>query len=222
MSNQPIYNNSKLKNAGKYDFENVNNINRRMGEMQFDSSIKKDNKKQIRKIVITSIISSILLLATIIFAFTDIKYLFFPKKVVVEENNDFEDLNVLHELSCSIVLEQEGLSISVDKLYEYNNNKIKTVMYTYIIDVSNEKLINDSSFFEYMDNSLNEIKNKYNNINGVEITYTSEETKYKLIQKTDLRVIDKNKVSNEFLDVRLDDDIEKTKANQINAGLKCK
>ena len=74
MRNQPIYDNKNLKNAGKYNFENVNDINKRMGEMQFDSSIKKDNSQYKNRILITSIISSLLLVATIIFAFTDIKY----------------------------------------------------------------------------------------------------------------------------------------------------
>lgn len=222
MRNQPIYDNKNLKNAGKYNFENVNSINKRIGEMEFDSSIKKDNSKYKQRVVVTSIISGVLLILTIVFAFTDIKYIFFPKKIVVEENKDFEDLDVLHDLSCFISMEQEGLKISIDKVYKYNNNKVKTAMYTYVIDISNDKLLSDASFDKYIRDSFDELMERYNNIEGLDITYSIEGSQYKLIQYSDLRVIDKNIVSNEYLDVHLDENIELIKQRQTSSGVKCK
>lgn len=222
MRNQPIYDNKNLKNAGKYNFENVNDINKRMGEMQFDSSIKKDNSQYKNRILITSIISSLLLVATIIFAFTDIKYIFFPKKNIVDENKDFEDLNLLHELSCSAVLEQNGLSVSVDKLYKYNNNKVKVAIYTYVINVSDERLLSDSSFSTYINDTFADIKDRYNNIVGLDIAYSNDGSSYKFIQTSDLRIIDKDLVSSEFLDVHLDQNIENVKTMNQRSGITCK
>ena len=73
---QPIYDNKSLKDAGKYDFENVNAINKRNGEMIFDSTItyKEKEKKNINPILITSIVSGILIILVCVFAFTDLKY----------------------------------------------------------------------------------------------------------------------------------------------------
>ena len=222
MRNQPIYDNKNLKDAGKYKFENVNSINKRMGEMEFDSSIKKDNSKYKQRIIVTSVVSGILLILTIIFAFTDVKYIFFPKKVILEENNNFEDLDVLHDLSCFISMEQDGLKISINKLYQYNNNKIKTAMYTYIIDISNEKLLNDPSFDKYIRDSFDELMERYNNIEGLDITYSMEGSSYKLVQYSDLRVINREMASSDYLDVHLDENIELIKQRQTSAGVKCK
>ena len=123
MRNQPIYNNEKLKNAGKYSFETVNAANRRQGEMIYDSTIKteepKSNKKNIPYIV--SYIEGDLNYRI----FNDLNYLFGKLK-----HSDFDLINKMLESSSR----KFGISTDVVKKYPYEVNVINPVLkYSYIL-----------------------------------------------------------------------------------------
>lgn len=222
MRNQPIYNNEKLKNAGKYSFETVNAANRRQGEMIYDSTIKTEEPKSNKKIVAMLVVSCVLIIITCFFAFTDLKYLIIPKKdEIIKTDPDFEASDIIHELTCDLSYVQDGLTMSINKIYGYNNNKVKTAKYTYTIEVSNEKLINDSSFYEYISSSFDEVLNNYKDIDGLELIYEESDNNYKLTQIVDLSVLDTTKTS-QLTDVTLDQKIDVVKTIQIRKGLECK
>lgn len=220
---QPIYDNKNLKNAGKYNFDNVNSINRRRGEMEFDHSIEQKDTSNNRRIIIASIISGILLLCACIFAFTDIKYFFFPKKEKKQDEIDFEDKNIKHELLCSSSLSKDSsLKINIDKKYIYNNNKVKSAEFIYVIEISDEQLLKDKSLSKYIDDSFNDILKQYDNVTGVEFEYTKEgNKKYKLVQITDLSVMNEKYMSTDLIDTYLNQNIEVVKNRQKRQGFKC-
>ena len=111
--------------------------------------------------------------------------------------------------------------MSVNKIYGYNNNKVKTAKYTYIIEVSNEKLINDSSFYEYISSSFDEVLNNYKDIDGLELIYEEADNTYKLTQIVDLNILNSSK-ADQLTDVTLDQKIDVVKTIQTRAGLECK
>lgn len=220
---QPIYDNKNLKSAGKYNFDNVNSINRRRGEMEFDHSIEKKDTSNNRHLIITIIISGILLLCACIFAFTDIKYFFFPKKEKEQGEVNFEDESIMHELLCTASLSKDdNLKINIDKRYVYNNNKVKSAEYIYIIEISAEQLLKDQSLSKYIDDSFNDILKQYEHVKGVEFKYTKDgNKKYKLVQDTDLSVLNEQYTSTNIVDTYFNQNIDSVIKSQKRQGFKC-
>lgn len=220
---QPIYDNKNLKDAGKYDFENVNAINKRNGEMIFDSTItyKEKEKKNISPILVTSIVSGILIVLVCIFAFTDLKYIIFPKKEAVVTDTDFEDLSIMHKLVCKSETNENGLKTTTSRTYIYNNDKVKSTKYEYFVDVSGSELASDQSYHDYMTTSFDTIIETYSNIEGITLSYNRQGNAYYFTQEIDLNILSKRNNYTELTDVSLDQNISLAKVKAIREGLKC-
>ena len=221
--NQPIYDNSELKKAGKYNFENVNDINRRSGEMQYDSTIvyKEKPKKNKKPVIVASIVSGVFIIFVCLIAFTDLKYLFFPKKEKVIVDDNFEDLNIMHELVCTGSSINSGLKMYVTRKYIYNNNKVKKVVYEFNIDISQEQMVADQSLTDYMVSSFTQLVESYKKIDAVEATYKKEGNNYYYSQEMDLEKLSKYDNAKSLTDITYDQSISVAELTAKRQNLTC-
>ena len=141
----------------------------------------------------------------------------------------------IHTLGCKVNSYESEYVISLFKDKGYKIGTFEDICDIYIINTCTVTNQSDSKSRKIINQAIRKNANacivamgcfieanKDVNIEGIDITYSIEGSQYKLIQYSDLRVIDKNIVSNEYLDVHLDENIELIKQRQTSSGVKCK
>ena len=224
--NQPIYDNKKLKDAGKYSFENVNAINKRSGEMIFDSTLPLEKKlisTRFRNVILFSVISVLLLLSVSIFSFTDAKNIILPKtkEPDVKTEVNFESLDVIHTMVCVSETKKEQLRFLNTKTFLYNNDKLKIVKHDYQIEVTKQELVNDSSYHQYMKKYMQNIVDTYKNIDGIDLQYRVDNNIYYYSDEIDLKKLSSNPNYVKLTDVYYDQSIKSVEVKATREGFSC-